>query len=135
MLELQSTGQLMQQQQSGPDADSSPLMADQQQSNRPGGHFGPASVHSPANPQQPQPVDIHAYQPPWKNLIEYANHGATPPDRLNTASPRYQQLIGQVSFSFASRAWPQQQYGVFSRRAGNTCSLRQRSELPSDYRR
>lgn len=121
MLELQSSGAVMQQPLSH-DADSSPLMASpqQQQSNRSGGHFAPTSVHSPNNPQQQQqpqpqsqpqsqPVDIHAYQPPWKNLIEYANHGATPPERLNTTSPRYQQLIGQVSLrsfslpSFAGR--------------------------------
>ena len=63
----------------------------------------PAAVHSPVAQQ----LDIHAYQPPWKSLLEYAHHqqqqqqqprGATPPDRtLNPTSPRYQQLMGQVS--------------------------------------
>lgn len=66
--------------------------------------------------QQQQPLEVHAYQPNWKTLIDYAHqhrHQAnphphphphpsagqqtTPPDRLNAASPRYQQLIGQVS--------------------------------------
>lgn len=67
----------------------------QQQQQRQQHYVQPCSVHSPGT----QPVDIHAYQPPWKNLIDYANQqqpGATPPDRLNAASPRYQQLMSQV---------------------------------------
>lgn len=65
-------------------------------------HYQPAanSVQSPAG----QASDILAYQPPWKNLIEYAHQqqqqsAAAPPDRMSTASPRYQQLIGQVSIA------------------------------------
>lgn len=60
----------------------------------------------PAEAQQldyqpiPPAAEIHAYQPPWKSLIEYAH--SQPPgqaERLNPASPRYQQLIGQVSLA------------------------------------
>lgn len=77
----------------------------------------PAQQHQQApsvqSPTQQQPVDIHAYQPPWKNLIDYAQQqqqqsqqpaptvttaGAGPQsDRLNAASPRYQRLMSQVS--------------------------------------
>lgn len=63
-----------------------------------------------------QAIDIHAYQPPWKSLADYAAQQtqttATPGqlERVNTASPRYQQLIGQVS---------QSSVNVSSRRAAN----------------
>lgn len=67
----------------------------------PGAPFAP--VHSPGGP-----VEIHAYQPPWKNLIEYAsgavpanpNTASQPPSDVrpvSAASPRYQQLMSQVS--------------------------------------
>lgn len=84
MLELQTASQQQQQQQ-------------QQEEEAAGGHYG--EPHSPAS------VDIHGYQPPWKNLLEYAHQhqqqqapGSGPAEaRLNPASPRYQQLMGQVS--------------------------------------
>lgn len=65
--------------------------------------------HSPLAPAQASQAEIQAYQPPWKNLIDYAQaHQAgqqqqqptdqSPSERsLNAASPRYQQLMGQVS--------------------------------------
>lgn len=63
-----------------------------------GQHYNSASLANVHSPNQMQPVDIHAYQPPWKNLIEYAHHSQQPnQDRLNAQSPRYQRLINQVS--------------------------------------
>lgn len=90
------------------------------------------SVHSPPRVGSaagtPPQADIHAYQPPWKNLIDYAAqtgptggqatspHEATPLSvlpgspaagataveanqsaHIDASSPRYQQLMGQVS--------------------------------------
>lgn len=75
-------------------------------------HFSPSSHHHQQHPppQANGPADIHAYQPPWENLIDYAQQqagSATPSDmagatgQLDPASPRYQQLISQVSFSLS----------------------------------
>jgi hypothetical protein len=82
-----------------PDPDS-PQQQQQQQQTQQQSRPAAATVHSPQTTQSNQPVDIHAYQPPWKGLLEYAQQApGTPqqPDRLNSSSPRYQQLIGQVS--------------------------------------
>lgn len=80
----------------GPADPESPQQIQQQQQRQPA---AAPTVQSP--PHSNQPLDIHAYQPPWKGLVEYAQQApesaAQQPDRLNAASPRYQQLIGQVS--------------------------------------
>lgn len=46
--------------------------------------------------QQQQAMDIQSYQPPWSSLIDYAHQQPTP-DSIDTNSPRYQQLMSQVS--------------------------------------
>lgn len=82
----------------------------QQQAHLAGAHQGqPFPLAGLESPSAGQQADIQAYQPPWKSLIEYAagssalaGHGDT--RQVNAASPRYQQLMGQVSertsFSF-----------------------------------
>jgi len=95
----QESGQAQQQQQQQSSANS-PTLQQQQ------------SVQSPDSA-----ADIHAYQPPWKTLVEYAAHQRnqlattdtspahqqhrTSPNQasrqVDVSSPRYQQLIGQVS--------------------------------------
>lgn len=41
------------------------------------------------------PLDVTAYQPPWKSLTEFAlTHDL---DRLDPSTPQYQQLVQQVS--------------------------------------
>lgn len=80
-----------------------PTSPQQQQS---GAVQSPQSAQTaPSVTSQQQSVEIHAYQPPWKGLAEYAQqqqagqtgNSAAQQDRLNTSSPRYVQLIGQVS--------------------------------------
>ena len=40
------------------------------------------------------PIDVRAYEPPWKNLSEFAlSHDI---DRIDTSTPGYQHLIQQV---------------------------------------
>lgn len=109
---MQATGGPPMQRPEG--APQSPL--DQQQQQR--HHYQQAQSNSVQSPVAQSATDILTYQPPWKNLIDYAHHHqqqqqqqqqqsasglATPPDRISTASPRYQLLIGQVS-SILSRS-------------------------------
>lgn len=119
ILELGKGGPIGAADDESPNADQNRHQQQQQQ------QYTIQSVQGSASPQQ---ADIHAYQPPWKNLIDYAHqhpsmgapnqqqqpqptgpanatsanttaaNQSQQPDRLNTTSPRYQQLIGQVSF-------------------------------------
>lgn len=74
-------------------------------------HFAP--VQPQPQPQSAKPLDIQAYQPPWSSLADYAQqHYASQqqqqprPDSAGAElgppipdadSPRFQQIIGQVS--------------------------------------
>ena len=40
------------------------------------------------------PVDVHAYEPPWKALCDFALHSDL--DRLNPNGPPYQNIVNQV---------------------------------------
>lgn len=60
-----------------------------------GGASGQTGANG-AQQQQQQPIEIQSYQPPWSSLIDYAHQQPTP-DSIDTNSPRYQQLMSQVS--------------------------------------
>ncbi|KAL3184339.1 hypothetical protein MRX96_000732 [Rhipicephalus microplus] len=40
----------------------------------------------------PQPLEVHAYQPPWKALAEYAMH----PNEVDPTTPHFQHLVNQA---------------------------------------
>lgn len=40
----------------------------------------------------PQPLEVHAYQPPWKALAEYAMH----PNEVDPTTPHFQHLVNQM---------------------------------------
>lgn len=40
------------------------------------------------------PVEVHAYAPPWKALTEFALHNDL--ERIDPSAPHFQQLINQV---------------------------------------
>ncbi|CAN8011185.1 unnamed protein product, partial [Ixodes pacificus] len=40
----------------------------------------------------PQPLEVHAYQPPWKALAEYAMH----PQDVDPSTPHFQHLVNQM---------------------------------------
>lgn len=41
------------------------------------------------------PVEVHAFAPPWKALAEFALHNDL--DRIDPSAPHFQQLINQVN--------------------------------------
>ena len=43
------------------------------------------------------PVEVHAFAPPWKALAEFALHNDL--ERIDPSAPHFQQLINQVSKS------------------------------------
>ena len=48
------------------------------------------------------PIDVQAYQPPWKSLVEFAQ--TQDPDRIDPSShSQYQQLMSHVSTGRDSR--------------------------------
>ena len=42
------------------------------------------------------PVEVHAYAPPWKALTEFALHNDL--ERIDPSAPHFQQLINQVPY-------------------------------------
>lgn len=62
-------------------------------------HGIPMVATSPVRHESPvgmNPVEIQSYEPPWKQLTDFALH--TDLDRLNpNASPHFQHLVNQVS--------------------------------------
>lgn len=58
----------------------------------------PLIASSPVRHESPlglNPVEVHAFAPPWKALAEFALHNDL--DRLDPSTPHFQQLINQVS--------------------------------------
>ncbi|KAH9369974.1 hypothetical protein HPB48_001851 [Haemaphysalis longicornis] len=45
----------------------------------------------------PQPLEVHAYQPPWKALAEYAMH----PNDVDPSAPHFQHLVNQARPPYA----------------------------------
>ena len=49
---------------------------------------------SPLGPGAMNPVEVHAFAPPWKALAEFALHNDL--ERIDPSAPHFQQLINQV---------------------------------------
>lgn len=49
------------------------------------------------------PVEVHAFAPPWKALAEFALHNDL--ERIDPSAPHFQQLINQVRNNEASRLY------------------------------
>ena len=49
---------------------------------------------SPLGPGGMNPVEVHAFAPPWKALAEFALHNDL--ERIDPSTPHFQQLINQV---------------------------------------
>ena len=60
----------------------------------------PLIASSPVRHESPlglNPVEVHAFAPPWKALAEFALHNDL--ERIDPSTPHFQQLINQVSFN------------------------------------
>ena len=58
----------------------------------------PLIASSPVRHESPlglNPVEVHAFAPPWKALAEFALHNDL--ERIDPSTPHFQQLINQVS--------------------------------------
>jgi len=62
----------------------SPVRAHEAGGGPPGGPGGPVG----------SPVDIHSYEPPWKQLTDFAMHSDL--ERLNPGAPHFQHLVNQM---------------------------------------
>lgn len=57
----------------------------------------PLIASSPVRHESPlglNPVEVHAFAPPWKALAEFALHNDL--ERIDPSTPHFQQLINQV---------------------------------------